>query len=100
MTNKFLLAFALGFVAVAPAFAQDAQSSATAAADARWTPYLGCWRIVQESVGAEVVPVARGLQVCARPSGRAGVEITTTVDGKNVLEQTVIADGTPQPITQ
>ena len=38
--------------------------------------------------------------VCVRPSGRFGVAITTTVDGKSVLEQTIIADGSAQPLTQ
>ena len=38
--------------------------------------------------------------VCVRPSGRFGVAITTTVDGKNVLEQTIVADGSAQPLSQ
>ena len=38
--------------------------------------------------------------VCARPSGRFGITVTTTVDGKNVLEQTIVADGSPQPLSQ
>jgi hypothetical protein len=32
--------------------------------------------------------------------GRFGVAITTTVDGKSVLEQTIIADGSAQPLSQ
>ena len=41
-----------------------------------------------------------GTMVCVRPSGRFGVAITTTVDGKNVLEQTIVADGSAQPLSQ
>ena len=68
--------------------------------DSRWNPYLGCWQIVQEQLGDQSVPVAPGTMVCVRPSGRFGVAITTTVDGKNVLEQTIVGDGTAQPLSQ
>ena len=45
-------------------------------------------------------PVPAGTMVCVRPSGRFGVAITTTVDGKNVLEQTIVSDGSAQPLSQ
>ena len=70
-----------------------------AAFDSRWNPYLGCWPIVQEHRGRSV-PVPRGtdgLRAAVRPSG---VAVTTTVDGKNVLEQTIVADGSAQPVSQ
>ncbi|HKY22240.1 MAG TPA: hypothetical protein VJM31_13585 [Vicinamibacterales bacterium] len=89
-------------LAAAPTFAQNAPASPQAASatfDSRWNPYLGCWRIAQEQQGAQNVPVAPGLTVCAQPSG-PGVSITTTVDGKTVLEQTIIANGLPQPVSQ
>jgi hypothetical protein len=97
MTNKIILAFTLALLSSAPAaFAQDAP----AGFDSRWTPYLGCWNISQEQQGQFPVALAPGTMVCVRPSGRAGVAITTTVDGKTVLEQTVVADGSAQPLTQ
>jgi hypothetical protein len=99
MMNKFTQAIALGLLAAAPALAQNVQTS-SASVDARWTPYVGCWQIVQEHVGQEMVPVAPGLRVCVQPAAASAVAITTTVDGKPVLEQTVLANGTPQPISQ
>ena len=45
-------------------------------------------------------PVPAGTMVCVQPSGRFGVAVTTTVDGKNVLEQTIVADGSAQPLSQ
>src|SRR5688572_11884878 len=95
MTNKLMLAAMLALLSWAPALAQDTP----AAFDSRWTPYLGCWQIVQDQRGVSA-PVPAGTMVCVRPSGRFGVAITTTVDGKNVLEQTVVADGSAQPLSQ
>lgn len=103
MTHKLILALVFGAVAAGPAFAQTTQATPQRPAsgfDSRWTPYLGCWRIVQEHLGDQTVPVAPGLMVCARPSGPSGVAITTTVDGKNVLEQTIVANGLPEPVSQ
>jgi hypothetical protein len=95
MTNKLMLAATLALLSSTPALAQDTP----AAFDSRWTPYLGCWQIVQDQRGVSA-PVPAGTMVCVRPSGRFGVAITTTVDGKNVLEQTVVADGSAQPLSQ
>lgn len=99
MTKKLLLAVVFGFLSVAPAFAQAPQTTPNTF-DSRWNPYLGCWRVLQEQLDAQSVPVATGLTVCVRPSGPSGVAITTTVDGKSVLEQTIVADGSTQPLSQ
>ena len=98
-----MLAMAFGLLSAAPAFAQTAQPTQqppTNAFDSRWTPYLGCWRVLQEQLDAQSVPVATGLTVCVRPSGTSGVAITTTLDGKSVLEQTIVADGSAQPLSE
>ena len=95
MTNKLMLAAVLALLSSAPALAQESQ----AAFDSRWTPYLGCWTIVQDQYG-QSAPVPAGTMVCVRPSGRFGVAVTTTVDGKNVLDQTIVADGSAQPLSQ
>ena len=92
-----MLALASGLLAAAPAAAQEAPPSGF---DSRWQPYLGCWKIAQENLGAHPVPLAPGTEVCVKPSGRTGVAVTTTVDGKAVLEQTIVADGTSQKISQ
>jgi hypothetical protein len=90
-----MLAATLALLSSAPAMAQDSP----AAFDSRWNPYLGCWNIVQDQRG-QSAPVPAGTMVCVRPSGRFGVAVTTTVDGKNVLEQTIVADGSSQPLSQ
>ncbi len=100
MTNTLMLAAAFGLLSAAPAFAQSAQADTTDAFDSRWKPYLGCWRVLDEQVDAQAVPVAKGLTVCVRPSGPSGVAITTTVDGKNVLEQTIVSDGSAHPLSE
>jgi hypothetical protein len=95
LTNKLILAAMLALLSSAPAMAQDT----SAAFDSRWNAYLGCWTIVQDQYGRST-PVPAGTMVCVRPSGRFGVAITTSVDGKNVLEQTIVADGSAQPLSQ
>ncbi len=85
----------LALLSATPAMAQDK----SAAFDSRWNPYLGCWTIVQDQRG-QSAPLPAGTMVCVRPSGRFGVAVTTTVDGKNVLEQTIVADGSAQPLSQ
>ena len=95
MITKLMLAATLALLSSAPALAQESPT----AFDSRWNPYLGCWTIVQDQRG-QSAPVPAGTMVCARPSGRFGIAVTTTVDGKNVLEQTIVADGSPQPISQ
>jgi hypothetical protein len=95
MINKLFLAATLALLSSAPAVAQDSP----AGFDSRWTPYLGCWTIVQDQ-RRQSAPVPAGTMVCVRPAGRFGVAITTTVDGKNVLEQTIVADGSAQPLSE
>ena len=95
MTHKLMLAALLALLSSAPALAQDTST----AFDSRWNPYLGCWTVLQDQSGHSAA-VQAGTMVCVRPSGRFGVAITTTVDGKNVLEQTIVADGSAQPLSQ
>ena len=85
----------LALLSAAPAMAQDSP----AAFDSRWTPYLGCWTVLQDQ-RFQAARAPAGTMVCVRPSGRFGVAVTTTVDGKSVLEQTIVADGSPQPISE
>ena len=95
MTKTLMLAALLALCSSAPALAQES----SAAFDSRWNPYLGCWTIVQDQYGRSA-PVPAGTMVCVQPAGRSGVAVTTTVDGKNVLEQIIVGDGSAQPISQ
>jgi hypothetical protein len=101
MKNKLcLVAIALGVLGAVPASAQEPKAPAAARFDSRWSPYLGCWRLFQENVSDQNVPVASGMMVCVQPSGTSGVSMTTTVEGKTVLEQKIVADGTAQPVSE
>src|SRR5689334_7492838 len=67
--------------------------------DARWTPYLGCWRLVQETAIAPTggPPVT----VCVRQSDvTSGVTMTTFAGGKQILEQTVVADAAAHAVAE
>ena len=83
--------------------------------DARWTPWLGCWKLQDESVrqplpyaaaalGAASARVGRGadaVRVCVAPTSDAtGVTLTTTVEQQPALEQTIVADAMPHPVTE
>jgi hypothetical protein len=96
MHTILMLALAAILAATTPALAQEPPPGF----DSRWTPYVGCWTIVQDQRGLQSAPISPGTQVCVEPSGRFGVTVTTTVDGKNVLEQTIVADGSAQPLSQ
>ena len=95
MTHKLMLAALLALLSSAPALAQDTST----AFDSRWNPYLGCWTVLRAQSGHSAA-VQEGTMVCVRPSGQFGVAVTTTVDGKTVLEQNIIADGSAQPLSQ
>src|SRR4051794_29226374 len=83
-------------LATAPA---TAQTATPARADGRWTPYLGCWRLLVENVRnqgiAELIrsatqnATAPTMTVCVQPSAApatsGGVTMTTFADGKKVL---------------
>jgi hypothetical protein len=75
--------------------------------DARWTPYVGCWKLLQENVRDTAAgtalrsPVGPAITVCVQPSTTtSGVAMTTFADGKRVLEQTIVADGAGHPVAE
>jgi hypothetical protein len=57
--------------------------------DARWAPFAGCWDLVDG-----------GATSCVAPSTAGAVTLTTIVEGKPVLEQTIIADGAAHALTE
>ena len=82
----------------------------TATVEPRWTPWLGCWQIVDESVQEAptleevLLSLGRaransGALVCVTPAER-GVTMTTLVNDAPVLTETIVADGTQRPITE
>src|SRR5258708_3841269 len=93
-----------------PAASGSGQSARAAATrfDARWTPYLGCWRLLQENVRAEgtaapapALPAGPTITVCVQPSSTTtGVAMTTFADGNRILQQTAVADGAPRAVAE
>jgi hypothetical protein len=86
------LTVAIALVCGCVAGAAQAQQPAPSSIDSRWSPWLGCWELAGENV-----------RVCVEPyQGTAGVRLTTTVEQSNdpVLGQTLVADGTRQPVSE
>lgn len=81
LRSTLAAAVALVPLAAGPTFAQ----APVTPADARWAPWLGCWRSVDDlaSVGARVCVVPRD----------AGVAVVTVVGGQRISDELRIADG-------
>ena len=97
MTN-YALTIALILLAAVPAHAQD-----TPLGDARWAPWLGCWRLVQDDRGALAAATTspEDILVCVRPaSADRGVSMTTYVGDQAVVQQTLVADGASHPVSE
>jgi hypothetical protein len=59
--------------------------------DARWLPWIGCWRPAgQQSLDGS-------LRVCVVPAGAAGARIMTVAGGAVAAEETIIPDGAAHP---
>ena len=109
------LVIAVVVLTACPAFAQ-----APDRLNSQWTPWLGCWRLVQENVRdasppssieslaeSAATPSTRSrrnagdILVCVLPTDAGvGVKMTTFAGGRSVLEQTVLGDGIGHPINE
>jgi hypothetical protein len=113
-TRLILGIFACASLSTLAASAQAPASSASSQAartDGRWTPYLGCWRLLAENVrnrsveelirSAAQSAVVPAVTVCVQPSPTSsGVTLTTFTDGKRVLDQVIVADGAGHPVLE
>jgi hypothetical protein len=109
MRTTFSIARTLLLVlaSVGPAAAQ--QKASAGPLDSRWLPFLGCWRQLEETMTEEnadptreaqplAVPTA-GVIVCVTPtSNPAAATFSTIVEKQSTFEETVVADGSMQPI--
>jgi hypothetical protein len=96
--TAYALAIALFLMAAAPASARDVPLT-----DSRWAPWLGCWRLVQDDRRALAADTTNSddVVVCVLPaSAGRGVAMTTFVGGQSVVQQTIVADGTSQPVSE
>ena len=94
--TTYALMIALVLLAAVPARAQD-----TPLGDARWAPWLGCWRLVQDDRQAAATTSPEDILVCVLPaSAGRGVGMTTYVGGQSVVQQTIVADGVSHPVSE
>ena len=89
MVGHAALAVMVGaLLQVPPAAGQTA-----AALDPRWTPWLGCWRLLKPTPG--------DVLVCVDPdSGGTGIVSTTLADRSPVLMRKLVADGSSHPVDE
>ncbi|HWJ14490.1 MAG TPA: hypothetical protein VNS10_12155 [Gemmatimonadaceae bacterium] len=91
----FLIAGASSAVAQSSKPARQAQA-AQSTLDARWTPWLGCWRSDASSPSAPATATT-----CVIPlSGTTGVEELSIANGKIVERRRFEADGRPHPMQE
>ena len=80
-----------------------ATASAQEQPDARWTPWLGCWTVsVDTTRGGDAVfaePATPRARVCVTARANAAA-LTTEVTDKPALVQTIVADGSSQPLSE
>ena len=96
MRITFLLAFTLvGSTALAQQSSPQAPETRPAAQtweiDARWAPWLGCWRSEDDLTGT-------GIRLCITPESVSGVKILTVLDEDVRMTETVIPDKVTRPL--
>ena len=64
-------------------------SASAQTVDARWAPFIGCWELTEG-----------GASTCVAPATPGAVTLSTRVEGKEVLAQTILADGAAHPVTE
>jgi hypothetical protein len=90
-----------------------AQPAPEIRADARWSTWLGCWQLSEESLddgSAAIarmlgVPAARsranaGAIVCVTPATGGAATMTTYIRDRAVLAETIVPDGIERPISE
>lgn len=84
------------FIPPAAALALDETSQASPRlTDARWQPWLGCWKPVERA------PRDRDIQVCIVPTADGGrARMMTFVGDQRILDETIVADGSTQALSE
>jgi hypothetical protein len=108
--TSLALAAALAGFAPAPLYAQS--TAAPSSGSSRWAPWIGCWQMMQESLDDGSSTIARllglpapttspsdGARICVSPAGAAGATMVTLVNNQRVLTETIVADGSQQPLS-
>jgi hypothetical protein len=84
------------FALLAAVLLAPAAAAQTRAGD-QWSSWAGCWRLVTEK--GTIVRSADQPTVCVAEAP-GGARLTTTIGGKSMLEQTIVADGTSRPVDE
>ena len=102
----------IGLALLLLAMATPARAQET---DPRWAPWLGCWQLLNERVrdgnpgganavaaaGERALGVTSDISVCVVPTPRPdAVTLTTRAANEPVLEQTLVADGRAQSMSE
>ena len=98
MATSSALTIALVLLVAMPARAQDAPLG-----DARWAPWLGCWRLVVDERGSLAAATTEpdDVLVCVVPDATdRGVGMTTYVSVQSVVQRTIVADGVSAPVRE
>ena len=85
--TTFGLAVVAALLVPAPAAAQDPSS------DARWLPWIGCWRPANQRAPEE------GVHICVVPAG-AGARIMTIAGDRSIVDETIIPDGATRQVDE
>jgi hypothetical protein len=117
------VAFTLSLLAAGASEGQEARSASGApqqvsTTDPRWSPWLGCWRLLDENVQPGTGVLEQRLsdtalsrrrpsrssgdaRVCVAPASQpSGVTLTTMVGSDTAIEETIFADGAEHPIVE
>lgn len=110
------LALASSLLLVAGSLTSSAAQTpapASARAEARWSSWLGCWQLSDESLDDGSAAMARllglpaprsrenaGALVCVTPAADGGATMTTYANDRAVLSETIVPDGTSRAITE
>ncbi len=85
----------VAFLTMASASTAVAQ---TAAVDARWLPWIGCWR--PAGVPSPTDVDGNGIRVCVVPAGDASARFLTLDGARSVEDEIIVPDGPSQTIDQ
>jgi hypothetical protein len=97
---------------VASLLTANAAFAQTPAPVDRWSPWLGCWQVSEESVEdaerllsaltgtSAASPARNGARVCVTASPGGGATLATLVNGNAVHTETIVADGRPRPVSE
>ena len=94
ITTRGLIVTLMTMILSAAAVAgQDGQAARTSV-DERWLPWIGCWRPAEQRAPEE------GVHVCVVPAASNGVRILTIAGDQTLVDDTIVADGTPRSIDE